>query len=75
MRMMKKAKTRAAKSPLLFSDKKISAALSTVQTSKYHAETEKNLDKLLAAATSSNTTLILDDADALFGQRSPTKPQ
>ena len=45
------------------------------QPSKYRVETEKSLDKVLAAATSSNTILIVDDAEDLFGKRSTAKPQ
>ena len=70
MPTMKKAKTRA-----LSLAEKIMAAQIAGQPSKYRVETEKNLDKVLAAATSSNTTLIADDADDLFGKRSPAKPQ
>lgn len=72
---MRKAKTRAPSPTRLSSSGKLAATRITGQTSKYLAETEKNLDKVLAAATSSNTTLIVDDADELFGQRSPTKPR
>lgn len=70
MPIMRKAKTRAP-SPA----GKLAATRITGQTSKYQAETEKNLDKVLAAATSSNTTLIVDDADDLFGKRTPNKPR
>ncbi|WP_421658676.1 ATP-binding protein [Leptothermofonsia sp. ETS-13] len=37
---------------------------------KYIGETEKNLDRIFAAATSSNAILLFDEADALFGKRS-----
>ena len=70
MPTMKKAKTRA-----LSLAGKIMAAQNSAQPSKYRMETEKNLDKVLAAGTSGNTILIVDDADDLFGKRSPTKPQ
>ena len=50
---MKKAKTRA-----LSLAGKIMAAQIAGQPSKYRVETEKSLDKVLAAATSSNTILI-----------------
>ena len=38
--------------------------------SKYIGETEKNLDRIFAAARSSNAILFFDEADALFGKRS-----
>jgi SpoVK/Ycf46/Vps4 family AAA+-type ATPase len=38
--------------------------------SKYIGETEKNLDRIFAAARSSNAILFFDEADALFGNRS-----
>lgn len=41
--------------------------------SKYIGETEKNLSKLFAAAESSDTVLLFDEADALFGKRSDAK--
>ncbi len=37
--------------------------------SKYIGETEKNLDRIFAAARSSNAILFFDEADALFGKR------
>jgi hypothetical protein len=43
--------------------------LSTV-VSKYVGETEKNLERVLAAAENSNALLLFDEADALFGKRS-----
>jgi len=43
--------------------------LSTV-VSKYIGETEKNLARIFAEATSSNAILFFDEADALFGKRS-----
>jgi hypothetical protein len=41
--------------------------------SKYIGETEKNLDKIFAAARSANAILFFDEADALFGKRSEVK--
>ena len=43
--------------------------LATV-VSKYIGETEKNLDRVFAAADGSNAILFFDEADALFGKRS-----
>jgi ATPase family protein associated with various cellular activities (AAA)/winged helix domain-containing protein len=43
--------------------------LATV-VSKYIGETEKNLDRIFAAAEGSNAILFFDEADALFGKRS-----
>lgn len=41
--------------------------------SKYIGETEKNLDRVFAAAEHSNAVLFFDEADALFGKRSEVK--
>jgi hypothetical protein len=41
--------------------------------SKYIGETEKNLDRVFAAAESANAVLFFDEADALFGRRSEVK--
>jgi SpoVK/Ycf46/Vps4 family AAA+-type ATPase len=41
--------------------------------SKYIGETEKNLDRVFAAAEGSNALLLFDEADALFGKRSEVK--
>jgi SpoVK/Ycf46/Vps4 family AAA+-type ATPase len=41
--------------------------------SKYIGETEKNLDRIFAAAETANAILFFDEADALFGKRSETK--
>lgn len=41
--------------------------------SKYIGETEKNLDRIFQAATTSNAILFFDEADALFGKRSEVK--
>jgi hypothetical protein len=38
--------------------------------SKYIGETEKNLERVFAAATTGNAILFFDEADALFGKRS-----
>jgi AAA+ superfamily predicted ATPase len=38
--------------------------------SKYIGETEKNLDRIFAAAERSNGIVLFDEADALFGKRS-----
>ena len=38
--------------------------------SKYIGETEKNLNQIFTAATNSNSILLFDEADALFGKRS-----
>jgi hypothetical protein len=38
--------------------------------SKYIGETEKNLERVFDAATSTNTVLFFDEADSLFGKRS-----
>jgi len=46
--------------------------LSTV-VSKYIGETEKNLSRIFAEATTSNAILFFDEADALFGKRSEVK--
>ena len=43
--------------------------LATV-VSKYIGETEKNLERIFAAADGSNAILFFDEADALFGRRS-----
>jgi len=39
-------------------------------TSKYIGETEKNLERIFQAALRSNSVLLFDEADALFGKRS-----
>jgi len=41
--------------------------------SRFVAETEKNLDRLFAAAEASGAVLFFDEADALFGKRSDVK--
>ena len=41
--------------------------------SKYVGETEKNIERILAAAESSNAMLLFDEADALFGKRTEVK--
>lgn len=41
--------------------------------SKYIGETEKNLNRLFAAAEQSGAVLFFDEADALFGKRSEVK--
>jgi hypothetical protein len=41
--------------------------------SKYIGETEKNLDRVFAAAEASNAILFFDEADALFGKRSEVR--
>lgn len=41
--------------------------------SKYIGETEKNLDRIFAAASNANAILFFDEAEALFGKRSETK--
>jgi SpoVK/Ycf46/Vps4 family AAA+-type ATPase len=41
--------------------------------SKYIGETEKNLDLIFDAAEQSNAVLFFDEADAIFGKRSPVK--
>jgi SpoVK/Ycf46/Vps4 family AAA+-type ATPase len=41
--------------------------------SKYIGETEKNLDRVFAAAEHANAVLFFDEADALFGKRSEVK--
>jgi len=41
--------------------------------SKYIGETEKNLDRIFAAAEGSNAVLLFDEADALFGKRSEVR--
>ena len=46
--------------------------LATV-VSKYIGETEKNLDRIFAAARHSNGILFFDEADALLGKRSEVK--
>jgi len=40
---------------------------------KYVGETEKNLEKIFAAATGVNGVLLFDEADAIFGKRSEVK--
>ncbi|TFV81742.1 ATP-binding protein [Microbacterium sp. dk485] len=40
---------------------------------KYIGETEKNLDKIFAAAADVNAVLLFDEADAIFGKRSEVK--
>ena len=49
-----------------------SVDLATV-VSKYIGETERNLDRIFAAAEGSNAILFFDEADALFGKRSEVK--
>lgn len=46
--------------------------LATV-VSKYIGETEKNLDRIFAAAEGSNAVLVFDEADAIFGKRSEVR--
>lgn len=46
--------------------------LSTV-VSKYIGETEKNLDRVFAAAAKNDAILFFDEGDALFGKRSDVK--
>lgn len=41
--------------------------------SKYIGETEKNLDRIFAAAENANGVLLFDEADALFGKRSEVR--
>lgn len=41
--------------------------------SKYIGETEKNLDRVFAAAGETGAILFFDEADALFGKRSDVK--
>jgi hypothetical protein len=41
--------------------------------SKYVGETEKNLERIFAAAEGSNAILFFDEADALFGKRSEVR--
>jgi AAA+ superfamily predicted ATPase len=41
--------------------------------SKYIGETEKNLERVFAAATDANAILLFDEADALFGKRSEVR--
>jgi hypothetical protein len=41
--------------------------------SKYIGETEKNLDRIFAAAAGANAILFFDEADALFGKRSEVR--
>jgi hypothetical protein len=41
--------------------------------SKYIGETEKNLDRVFAAAEQANAILLFDEADALFGKRSEVR--
>ncbi|MFF0739596.1 ATP-binding protein [Streptomyces sp. NPDC004111] len=41
--------------------------------SKWIGETEKNLDRIFAAAATANAVLLFDEADALFGKRSEVR--
>jgi len=41
--------------------------------SKYIGETEKNLDRIFAAAADASAILLFDEADALFGKRSEVR--
>jgi ATP-dependent 26S proteasome regulatory subunit len=41
--------------------------------SKYIGETEKNLERVFAAAADANAIIFFDEADALFGKRSEVK--
>jgi hypothetical protein len=41
--------------------------------SKYIGETEKNLDRVFAAAHDANAVLLFDEAEALFGKRSEVR--
>ena len=45
----------------------------TQVVSKYIGETEKNIDRVFAAAEQSQAVLLFDEADALFGKRTGTK--
>jgi hypothetical protein len=40
---------------------------------KYVGETEKNLERLFTQAERANAVLVFDEADAVFGKRSPTR--
>jgi len=40
---------------------------------KYIGETEKNLDRVFAVAEATGAVLFFDEADALFGKRTPVK--
>lgn len=75
MPTMTKAKTSAPSPTRLTSGGKPAAKQNAGQASKYRVEAEKNLDRVLTASPSSSATLIVDDADDLFGKRSPTKPR
>lgn len=46
--------------------------LATV-VSKYIGETEKNLERIFAAAENANAILLFDEADAIFGKRSAVR--
>ena len=74
--------------PLLFSGTHATAAAETMAkqlrrdlyrvdlsavVSKYIGETEKNLDRIFAAADAAGSILFFDEADALFGKRSTVK--
>jgi SpoVK/Ycf46/Vps4 family AAA+-type ATPase len=41
--------------------------------SKYFSETEKNLDRVFAAAETVAVVLLFDEADSLFGKRSEVR--
>ena len=41
--------------------------------SKYIGETEKNLERIFAAAEDANAILFFDEADALFGKRTQVR--
>ena len=45
----------------------------SVVVSKYIGETEKNLSRIFAEATTSNAILFFDEADALFGKRTQVR--
>ncbi|PKO39065.1 MAG: hypothetical protein CVU31_17850 [Betaproteobacteria bacterium HGW-Betaproteobacteria-4] len=68
--MTTKPKTRAAKTVRLAAATPIVGAPNTATPSKYIGETEKNLNQVLPPATSNDISLIVDDADDLFGRRS-----
>ena len=83
-----KVRTASKRKTLLFTGKNATAAAAALAkilrrdlyridlsavVSKYIGETEKNLERLFAAAEANGALLFFDEADALFGKRTEVK--
>jgi SpoVK/Ycf46/Vps4 family AAA+-type ATPase len=55
------------------SRKFVAPVVSGAVTSRFIGETEKNLDRILDAASAAGAVLFFDEADALFGKRTDIK--